>query len=336
MMNGKSSQGHTWAIVLAAGSGTRLSSLTRDASGTAVPKQFCSLDGGPSLIRQALARARSVVSKDRITSVVCPAHVRYWRPALSDLSPENIVVQPYNRGTAVGILLPTLSILARDPEARILVLPSDHHVVDEAILEDAMRHAIDEADDHPAGVVLLGIEAQEPDPELGYIVPCAGNRSKARLVQRFVEKPSLEDARRLCDEGALWNSFILVSRAQNLVELYRRRRPDVVQALQAIQLREYAQLLQVYCDLPDLDFSRHIATDQEQRLAVIAVPPCGWNDLGTPHRLAQTLARRVQAAANDATAKDVPGGGINLSERLQRTHASALHRQRSAVVASRL
>jgi hypothetical protein len=112
-----------------------------------------------------------------------------------------------------------------------------------------------------------------------------------------------------------------------------RRRPAGGGA--SIQLREYAQLLQVYCDLPDLDFSCHIATDQEQRLAVITVPPCGWNDLGTPHRLAQTLAHRAKAAANGAAAQDVPGVGINRSERLQRAHASALHRQRRAV-ASRL
>lgn len=324
-MNGANTRGHTWAIVLAAGSGTRLSSLTRDDSGNTVPKQFCSLDGGPSLLEQALARARSVAARDRITVIVSPAHVSHWKLALSDLADGNIIVQPQDRGTAVGILLPILCILARDPEARILILPSDHHFADESILENALRLAVDDVSHHRVGVVLLGIDADEPDPELGYIMPHAGDRNRLRAVHRFVEKPALEEARRLCREGALWNSFILVGRGQNLIELYRRRHPQLVQALQAIRLHDYAQLLQAYDELPVVDFSRHIAADQAQQLSVMAVPRCGWNDIGTPHRLAQTLARvvrahGVRASAPRAAQEQSTTGSVVLSERFERLH----------------
>ena len=319
-MNGASTRGHVWAIVLAAGSGTRLSSITRDDSGNTVPKQFCSLHGGPSLIRQALARARSVVSRDRIMAIVSPAHVRYWKPALSELADGNIIVQPHDRGTAVGILLPILCILARDPEARILILPSDHHFADESVIKNALRLAIDDVGHHRVGVVLLGIDADEPDPELGYIMPRAGDRTRLRAVHQFVEKPGIEEARRLCREGALWNSFILVSRAQSLLELYRRRHSHLVQALQAIRLHDYAQLLQAYLELPEVDFSRHIAADQAQQLSVMAVPRCGWNDIGTPHRLAQTLACGVQASAPRA-AQESTAGSVILSERFERLHS---------------
>jgi mannose-1-phosphate guanylyltransferase len=320
-MNGASTRGQTWAIVLAAGSGTRLSSLTRDDSGNTVPKQFCSLHGGPPLIEQALARARSVVSRDRTMAIVSPAHVRYWKPALRELADGNIVVQPHDRGTAVGILLPLLCILERDPEARVLILPSDHHFADESIIENALRLAIDDVSHHRAGVVLLGIDAEEPDPELGYIVPRAGDRTTLRTVHRFVEKPAIEEARQLCREGALWNSFILVSHAHSLVELYRRRHPQLVKSLQGIQLHDYAQLLQAYDELPNVDFSRHIAADQAQRLTVMAVPRCGWNDIGTPHRLAQTLVRAtgVQASAPRA-AQELTTGSIILSEQFERLH----------------
>jgi mannose-1-phosphate guanylyltransferase len=320
-MNGASTRGHTWAIVLAAGSGTRLSSLTRDDSGNAVPKQFCSLHGGPLLIEQALARARAVVSRDRIMAIVSPAHVRYWKPALSELAEGNIIVQPHDRGTAVGILLPILCILARDPEAHIIILPSDHHFADESIIENALRLVIDDVSHRRARVVLLGIDADEPDPELGYIIPRAGNRTGLRTVHRFVEKPAIEEARRLCREGALRNSFILVSHAHSLVELYRRRRPHLVNSLQGIRLHDYAQLLQAYDQLPEVDFSRHIAADQAQRLAVMAVPRRGWNDIGTPHRLAQTLIRAsgVQASAPRA-AQALTTGSVILSEQFERMH----------------
>jgi mannose-1-phosphate guanylyltransferase len=275
------------------------------------------LNGGASLIGQTLTRASGVVSRERIIAVVAPEHDQFWRPALRGLPSENIIVQPLNRGTAIGILLPTLKILARDPEARLLILPSDHHVADEATLKQAMCHAIEDVHHHPAGLALLGIEADEPDPELGYIVPRFGSHSRLGQVQRFVEKPPIAEARRLCSDGALWNSFILAGRAASLVGLCTRRCPKAVQRLQAIDLHDYGQLLQAYSELPVIDFSLHIATGQESRLAVLAVPPCGWNDLGTPHRLARTLARNPKSVpSQSAAAWRGPAGCINLAERL--------------------
>ncbi|WP_457832902.1 hypothetical protein, partial [Staphylococcus aureus] len=78
-----------------------------------------------------------------------------------------------------------------------------------------------------------------------------------------------------------------------------------------------AALLRVYRGLPVIDFSRHIAAGQEQQLAVMAVPGCGWNDLGTPHRLAQTLARQPKRSTDCAqTARSALGSWINLADRL--------------------
>ena len=308
--------GQSWAIVLAAGNGTRLSSLTRDTTGAAVPKQFCSLDGAQSLIEQTLTRASRVIDPQRVTTVVAHSHRRYWEPALKELPPDNIVIQPQDRGTAIGILLPALRIAARDPDARLLILPSDHHVGDEAVLENAIRCALEDIREHPAGVALLGIEADEPDPELGYIVSRAGSHPRLRRVHRFVEKPPVDEARRLVSEGALWNSFIVVYRVQSLIELLSRVCPEAVHALGAMESHDEAALQRIYRGLPVTDFSRHIATGQEHQLAVMAVPGCGWNDLGTPHRLAQTLARRRSSTGDTRPARRTPGSWINLEDRL--------------------
>ncbi len=69
----------TWALVLAAGDGTRLRTLTTDAGGTAIPKQFCSLRGGPSLLQSALRRGASIATRDRICAVLAAQHERWWR-----------------------------------------------------------------------------------------------------------------------------------------------------------------------------------------------------------------------------------------------------------------
>ena len=116
----------TWAVVLAAGDGTRLAHLTRDARGNAVPKQFCSLNGGASLLQEAMHRARRLVPRERLCVIVAEQHRRWWRPTLWSLPASNVVVQPRNCGTANGILLAMLSILERDPLARIVFLPADH------------------------------------------------------------------------------------------------------------------------------------------------------------------------------------------------------------------
>lgn len=309
--------GRTWAIVLAAGEGTRLSSLTRDAAGTVVPKQFCSLGGATSLVEQTLVRATTVVGHQRVTAIVASSHRRYWQPALKNLPSDNIVVQPHNRGTAIGILLPALRIAARDPDARILILPADHYVADEEVLADAMSCALEDIREHPAGVALLGIEADEPDPELGYIVSHASGHPRLRRIHRFIEKPPVNEARRLVSEGALWNSFIVVCRAASLIELLLQCCPDIVRALRAIKSHDDAAFVRLYRELPVIDFSRHIATGQEHRLVVMAVPRCGWNDLGTPHRLARTLARQPKrSAGNAAPATGKPDSWINLAERL--------------------
>lgn len=317
-MTHASASGHTWAIVLAAGSGTRLSELTCDSTGTAVPKQFCTLNGESTLMEQALLRACSVVDPKRVTTIVSAAHRRYWQPLLRDMAPDNITVQPSNRGTAIGILLPVLQVASRDHEARILILPSDHHVDEEAILTRTIHRTLEEIREHPAGVALLGIEADEPDAELGYIVPQPIGHPCFSGVRCFAEKPPADEAASLIRAGALWNSFILVCRASSLIDLIRQAYPAVVQHLQeALRARDEAVLEEAYRELPDVDFSRHIATGRERQLAIVTVPRCGWNDLGTPDRLARTVARLPKARKTPRTrAPD----WINLASRVAQMH----------------
>jgi mannose-1-phosphate guanylyltransferase len=131
--------------VLAGGSGTRLSSLTTDGSGAVVPKQYCSLHGGRSLLGDALARAARLVGCDRTVVVVAREHEPFWCRELADLPGVQPLVQPANRGTAAGVLLPLLAVLQRDPDAQVTLLPSDHFVGDEASLAADLLAAQDAA-----------------------------------------------------------------------------------------------------------------------------------------------------------------------------------------------
>lgn len=310
--NGTDARDHRWAIVLAGGEGSRLSGLTRDLHGVPVPKQFCSLNGASTLLHDALARASAVAPPERTVVIVAAHQARYWQSQLSSLPAANIVVQPRNRGTAIGVLLPTLHILARDPEARIVCLPSDHFVADESILAQAIDAALSDLEHSPGKITFLGIEPEEADPGLGYIAPSVPAAGTSAPIARFIEKPEVAVARRLIEQGALWNSFIFAARGSAVVRLVQSRYPRAVGDI-ALALGQSDVLARVYDELPPIDFSRDIVEGAEPELRVRAVPACGWSDLGTPQRLGECIDR-FQLDRRNVARKAFRHDVINLAE----------------------
>jgi mannose-1-phosphate guanylyltransferase len=290
--------GHNWALVLAAGEGSRLQALTRTASGVVVPKQFCSMGGKGSMLHSALQRARSVAPAQRTCTIVAEHHRRWWQGLSLGIPTRNVISQPRNRGTANGILLPLLHIVHRDPQARLLVLPSDHYVCNESVLATSLRHAMAQIDAHSQHIILLGLTPDEADSELGYIVSEGDSTLSARAVAEFVEKPNAATARALIARGGLWNSFIFAADAQALVRLFEARCPALVTQMRRIVAEEWpgtrdANLAELYEHLPSLDFSRDILQTSPSALRVLTVPACGWSwsDLGTPRRVVEVANR---------------------------------------------
>lgn len=316
--------GHNWALILAGGEGTRLQSLTRMASGIAVPKQFCSLGGSGSLLHDAVSRAQRVTESERITAVVSEHHRRWWQGLDLRIPARNLFSQPSNRGTAQGILLPLLRILQRDPDANLLVLPSDHYVSNELVLATSLRDALKEVILRPAGIVLLGMTAEEPDPELGYIVTDGGGDVSA--VRDFVEKPDVSTARALIARGGVWNTFIFAANGQFLLRRFEQCCPDLVSEMRQILSVEDASLqacrvAELYARSPSVDFSRDILQRSAAFLRVLKVPACGWSDLGTPRRVTETV-RRMQCRTDSVAADPAHTAFLNLAHHAAQSYAS--------------
>jgi mannose-1-phosphate guanylyltransferase len=321
-----------WALVLAAGSGTRLSGLTADGSGVSVPKQFCSLTGVASLLEETLARAATIAAPEQTAMVVAAEHRRFWEGALARFADDNVIAQPRNRGTANGILLGLSAILERDPAAIVTILPSDHYVSRESVLATALGRAVAAIESStPESITFLGIAPDSADPELGYIVPGARRPDGTRVIARFVEKPPAAVAARLVRERALWNSFIIVARARALVTLIERRFPVEVLLFRSLwrQTRLTArfsrELAQLYEKLPEIDFSRHVVEGADAPLGVVAVSRCGWSDLGTPQRVGDALARIGRART-----RPMERGGAFQHFNLAEAHARLVGRLASA------
>ena len=315
---------HTWAVVLAAGEGKRLAALTADETGQHVPKQYCSLHGGPSLFGLALARAGALVPKDRVCAVVAKGHEHWWRQQSLEMHPDNLIVQPRNRGTGNGVLLALAYILKRDPQARLIFLPADHHVLAEDTLIQAMSSMLAGMPAHAREIFLLGVEPDDADPELGYIIPQKAAHTSAQGVRHFVEKPSRGVANKLIQEGGLWNSGIFAAAGDLLLELFKMRFPDNAHDILTTTARiadptnpSWA-LGHLYGRISDIDFSHHILQFQVADLQVLPAPHCGWSDLGTPYRVAE----RVNLLSGNAPSANDPFGEtafLDLADAVSRT-----------------
>ena len=294
---------HVWSLVLAGGDGSRLRALTPKPCGTSVPKQYCSLHGGHSLLENAIARAKRVVAPDRVCTIVAQQHREWWTecpPLVEALEAGNLIVQPRNLGTGIGILYSLLHILAKDSEARVVLLPADHYVRDEDILNRSLLQALERVERNAERPVLLGLQPDEPDTDLGYILPGDPDPFGGYTVARFIEKPGYSVAREIIDAGGLCNTFIMVAAARTLLDLYMPRFAPLVMEMQVGLAKgqtagsptgSWPALLALYDRLPELDFSRDLLEGRAADLCVLRVPPCGWSDLGTPRRVGEIVKR---------------------------------------------
>ena len=285
------SANNTWVIVLAAGAGTRVQNLTRDSRGNVIPKQFYRFHGDRTLLDVTLDRAKKLTAPSNIVVIVAQEHERFWRGLDRELPQENIIVQPLNRGTAVGLLLPLLHIIVRDPVADVVVLPSDHHIEDEAIVRRAIDSALPATRFH---ISLFGLQPSAPDKSLGWIVCKEERDSGPRAISSFVEKPDAATAVELWHSGALWNSFIMSGRARSFLYLYAKYLPKLASIMGrhvVSDWRDSEALHQLYEALPVNDFSRDVLQKAVDYIQVVEVPACGWSDLGTEERFLAGLAK---------------------------------------------
>jgi len=290
---------HLWALVLAAGEGSRIRHLTTDAKGRSVPKQYASFNGDTSMLRKTLNRAERIVPRERLAVVVARQHRDLWVQELADLPPWNVIVQPENRGTGTGLLLGLLHLRLRDPRCRVLVLPSDHHVDDEDALRECLLRAVEHAAPDGAPPTLVGVTPERSRGDLGWILVTNGVGLSVREVFGFVEKPEASVADRLASQGALVNSMILAAGAGALLGLFQDAVPRTVELLReclAANEDHAEELDALYETLPRCDFSRDILEGAAERLAVVTTGPCGWTDIGTPDRLSRILDRLPESA----------------------------------------
>jgi mannose-1-phosphate guanylyltransferase len=304
--------GHLWSIVLSGGAGSRLRPFIQRWLGHHRPKQYCTFVGTRSLLQHTVDRARRLMPPEHIVVVIDRTHCREASTQLRDRG-VRLVVQPCNRDTAAGILLPLTYIRTVAPQATIAIFPSDHFVHPEDRFIHAVGDAVEEASRLPDRLILMGAEPDSPEPDYGWIQPgedVAGTGNQVRSVHSFIEKPEYSKAWEIMQSGALWNTFILLARAECIWQLGYKNLPGIMRLFDiladAIGSPAEAEVLEsIYSRMPAANFSSDLLERLPEHIAVMALRGMLWSDWGRPARIVQSLRSiRKQAAFSQPIGKD--------------------------------
>ena len=253
-----------YSVILAGGSGTRLFPLSRSD----YPKQFIPLLDNESLFQKTVIRARTYSKPEEIYVVTNEVHKFLVRDQLEMLdTPCHVLTEPDGKNTLPAVYYAVNQIVETDPDATVLVLPSDQLVKVDDRYKDAIEHAASLA---KTDLVVFGVVPTCPHTGYGYIKPGAVNRDGFR-VDAFVEKPDKQTAEQYLTEGYLWNAGMFCFRVRTFLEECKKLSPEVYTAFQKPITEAYKLAPKVSVDYGIME--------KTTRASVVPLLSA-WNDLG--------------------------------------------------------
>lgn len=276
---------HHFCVIMAGGIGARFWPMSLSTH----PKQFIDILGtGETLIQQTFRRFTKIMHKENIFIVTNEAYKDLVKTQLPGLRDEQILCEPSRRNTAPCIAYANYRILAIDPNAQIVVAPSDHIILKEDVFLKNILTALEASGSHE-WLLTLGIHPSRPDTGYGYIQYddqiVYPKDAQLKKVITFTEKPNLELAQTFLNSGDfLWNAGIFVWSLKSIMKAFEDFLPEMnVLFRQGVgkygTAEEAAFIIDAYsiCKSISIDYG---IMEKASNVYILAVD-FGWSDLGT-------------------------------------------------------
>jgi len=267
-----------WAVIMAGGKGTRLWPQSRECQ----PKQLWEIIDGKSMLQDTVARVSPVIDPAHILIITCEPLYQPILEQLPHLPTRNIILEPMGRSTAPCVGLAALYI--NDPEACMVILPSDHVVRDQEEFRRVLRQAVEVATEGD-NLVTFGILPTAPETGFGYIQRGTELRPEVYKVRKFTEKPDYPTAQHFLASGEYyWNSGMFVWKVSTLITMIERYVPNLHQGLLRIKPTigtpaEYQVITDVFETLQSISIDYGIMEKAETTYVIPG--DFGWNDVGS-------------------------------------------------------
>jgi len=268
-----------YAVIMAGGVGSRFWPVSTQE----FPKQFHDMLGkGQTLIQRTFDRINTLVPDSNILIATNACYENLVLEQLPKATKNQLLLEPALRNTAPCVLYAALKVYNQNPDAVMLVAPSDHWIDNEAEFVRNIETSFTACSEQDI-LMTLGIQPDHPNTGYGYI-QFEENSSEIKKVKNFTEKPNLETATEFLASGDyLWNAGIFVWSAKSIIEAFNKFLPEMVAILDKENTYNCEQEIPFInenyekCENISIDFG---IMEQAKNVHVLPVE-FGWNDLGT-------------------------------------------------------
>lgn len=274
-----------YCVIMAGGSGTRFWPVSRLSK----PKQFLDMaDTGKTFIRHTYDRFCKIVPQENILIVTAEKFGNLVMEQIPELDRANLLLEPYARNTAPCIAYATYKLLQRNPDAQIVVTPSDHEIDNEEAFANIVTKAFEYVEENDV-LMTLGVVPTRPDTNYGYIQAIGGKESckkdRPMQVKTFTEKPDRAMAEVFISTGEFfWNAGIFIWKGTTIKKEMEKYLPEVTGLFKGWEMALGSSIEQEFiaraftdCMNISIDYGVMEKTDR----AWIYPVDFGWSDVGT-------------------------------------------------------
>ena len=269
-----------FVVLMAGGVGVRFWPYSRNSK----PKQFLDVLGtGKTLLQSTMDRFLPVCPVENIYVVTHDEHADLVREQLPQLSPDQILAEPMRKNTAACIGYASYKIAQKNPDAVIVVTPSDHLILMEEEFQDVIKKASDQAKSQDK-LITLGIQPSRPETGYGYI-QYHTEKSFAKKVKTFTEKPELSLAKKFIESGDfVWNSGIFIWGVKAIVDAFHRYLPEMAEVFDDIKTKlgtkeEKEAILSAYSQCKNISIDYGVM--EKAQNVYVCLGTFTWSDLGS-------------------------------------------------------